>query len=415
MRNIMQGNVLSVLVRVRTITGFPARHGVGNAPERDTFATVWAAPQSRPSPSPAMSTTAFTVVHTTRLHSQAGDQHQLQLCVGDITHTDAPVDLLCLSAFPNDYTPTPTSVVGALARRGISVGTLAAQREGRNLFNRHCWISPRIDHDIRRLLCFEHLRSARLATVQQGAPALVGDVFRAISEHVLAEQPVEGGGRETLACVRIPALSTGDQGGSRGEMLDALLRQAYIHLRGALPVRCLQVVLHPNTPDLLPLLVRAGETLKALELEGTLLEAPEQPVHRLFISYLHDERDRATPIWEAIKALRPNLELFVDRERLVAGHFWKMELMKGLVSSARALCIITDGYPESAECMDEFHQSMSLHLARLGRPFLLPLFHLGQRDFATLPTSMLKVQGIKVAGGEADPMGIARQVVGLVG
>jgi hypothetical protein len=25
------------------------------------------------------------------------------------------------------------------------------------------------------------------------------------------------------------------------------------------------------------------------------------------------------------------------------------------------------------------------------------------------------VQGIKVAGGEADPMGIARQVVGVVG
>jgi hypothetical protein len=362
-----------------------------------------------------MPTAAFSVVHTTRLHSYAGEERLLELCVGDITHTDAPVDLLCLSAFPNDYAPTPTSVVGALDGRGISVGALAAQREGRNLLNRHCWISSRLDHDIRRLLCFEHLQSAQLATVPQGAPALVGDVFRAISEHVLAEQPVEGGTREPLACVRIPALSTGDQGGSRRDMLAALLRQGYIHLRGALPVRRLQVVLHPGTADLLPLLVHAGEILQALQLEGAALEAPEQPVHQLFISYLHRERDRAEPIWRAIKALRPNLSLFIDAEQLTPGHFWKMELMKGLVSSARALCIITDGYPESAECMDEFHASMSLHLARVGRPFLLPLFRLGERDIATLPASMLKVQGIKVAGGEADPMGIARQVVGVVG
>ena len=365
-----------------------------------------------------MSTTDFTVVHTTRLLSFAGDERLLELCVGDITHTDAPVDLLCLSAFPNDYTATATSVVGALHARGIDVKALADQREGRNLLHRHCWISPPIDHDIRRLLCFEHLRSAPLGTAAQGAPALVGDVFRAISEQVLAERPPVQGGEGSqgtpLECVRIPALSTGDQGGNRRDMLAALLRQGYIHLRGALPVRRLQVVLYPATPGLHALLVHAGEVLEALRVEGTTLHAPEQPVHQLFISYLHKERDRAEPIWRAIKALRPDLSLFIDAEQLTPGHFWKMELMKGLVSSARALCIITDGYPESAECMDEFHASMSLHLARRGRPFLLPVFRLGARDIATLPTSMLKVQGIKVPAEGADPAGIAAQVVAQV-
>ena len=73
-------------------------------------------------------------------------------------------------------------MVGALHARGIDVGALAAEREGRNLLHRHCWISPPMDHDIRRLLCFEHLDSAQVGTAAQGAPALVGDVFRAISE-----------------------------------------------------------------------------------------------------------------------------------------------------------------------------------------------------------------------------------------
>jgi hypothetical protein len=49
----------------------------------------------------------------------------------------------------------------------------------------------------------------------------------------------------------------------------------------------------------------------------------------------------------AIKALRPNLSLYIDAEQLTPGHFWKMELMKGLVSSARALCIITDGWEDA--------------------------------------------------------------------
>ena len=35
----------------------------------------------------------------------------------------------------------------------------------------------------------------------------------------------------------------------------------------------------------------------------------------MFISYLHKERDRAEPIWRAIKALRPDLSLFIDAEQ----------------------------------------------------------------------------------------------------
>lgn len=350
----------------------------------------------------AMSHSGLHVVHATRLRSHQGQDRVLEICVGDITHTDEHVDLLCLSAFPGDYTPTPSSVVGALHARGIEVQSLAASREGQNLLNRHCWVSPELQHPIRRLLCFEHLRSARIGSTKHGAPGLVGDVFRAITEFVLArraEGAKAGAAPEPLGCVRIPALSSGDQGGNVREMLGAILRQGYIHLRGELPVRRLQIVLHPGLQGLHGLLVHVGETLEALRVEGAGLVVPEAPVHHLFVSYLHRDRGQAESIWSEMKAQRPDLSLFIDSERLSPGHFWKMELMKGLVSSSRSLCIITDGYPESGECMDEFHASMSLHLARRGQPFLLPLFLLRQRDLSTLPASMLRVQGLD--GGRA--------------
>ena len=48
---------------------------------------------------------------------------------------------------------------------------------------------------------------------------------------------------------------------------------------------------------------------------GDVFRAISDRVHQLFISYRHKERDRAEPIWRVIKALRPDLSLFIDGEQ----------------------------------------------------------------------------------------------------
>ena len=46
---------------------------------------------------------------------------EFELFQGDITSLPFETDLLCLSAFKDDYTPTNSSIIGQLYKKGINV------------------------------------------------------------------------------------------------------------------------------------------------------------------------------------------------------------------------------------------------------------------------------------------------------
>jgi len=56
---------------------------------------------------------------------------RIELWQGDLTGLapDDAVDALLISAFPDDYTPTPESLIGALAAKGLSVDALARYKD----------------------------------------------------------------------------------------------------------------------------------------------------------------------------------------------------------------------------------------------------------------------------------------------
>ena len=54
----------------------------------------------------------------------------IELYQGDLTElkADEAVDVLIVSAFPDDYVPTPSSLIGGLYRKGVDVRQLAKSK-----------------------------------------------------------------------------------------------------------------------------------------------------------------------------------------------------------------------------------------------------------------------------------------------
>src|SRR5678816_2764564 len=108
----------------------------------------------------------------------SGQTRKVELLVGDLAELPAEhaVDVLVVSAFPDDYTPTYSSLIGALHGVGVSVDALSHQKEFDLRKYSSCWLSRVIDRpevQFRRILCFEPLTRGR-------ATEIVGDIFRSI-------------------------------------------------------------------------------------------------------------------------------------------------------------------------------------------------------------------------------------------
>lgn len=73
---------------------------------------------------------------------------EFELIHGDITALPFKVDLLCISAFRNDYAPTHSSVVGHLHRKGINVERLSHQLYLDFKASLGVWVSSSVPNDI---------------------------------------------------------------------------------------------------------------------------------------------------------------------------------------------------------------------------------------------------------------------------
>ncbi|WP_373069865.1 toll/interleukin-1 receptor domain-containing protein [Gemmatimonas sp.] len=253
------------------------------------------------------------------------------------------------------------------------------------------------------------------------SPNLVGNVFSAVRDLVLSGATLESETPESvperlLERVRIPLLATGDQESNRGDMLEAIIRQAYLILIGQLPVRRVEIVLQPNAPDLHQLLVRAGRAVEQVRAEWTqhhpaVLASLPSTDFDFFVSYWRTDASRVDPVIKAMRRIKPGLRLFIDREQLTAGRLWKADLMSGLARSRRALCFITDGYADSPECMDEFHASLCISRECSRSGFLRPILRLNTRLVERLFATLSRIHCIDARPPELHLDEVARMVL----
>lgn len=286
------------------------------------------------------------------------DIKRIELLSGDLTNIppEHAVDVLIVSAFPDDYVPTSGSLVGALSRKGLSVAALAKNKQQDLTQNFSCWLSHPVELDgdglrFRRILCFEPLRKGRPAEV-------VDDIFRALAPFAFAEPHVRS--------VAIPIVAAGDQPQSETEMVRALLTAAHRWLQEGFPLRTIKLVIYERNPteavrDLfrreaarlgMPPSMTAALQEEPLHYSSVVAKAPHYDV---FISYSRADEIPAQHFYDHL--LNAGLRVFMDRSAIQTGASWLQSIFDALAACRLTAVLYSPDFLKSKPCQDEFNIS----------------------------------------------------------
>lgn len=267
---------------------------------------------------------------------------RVELHQGDLTslRPDEAVDLLVISAFPNDYTPTSSSLIGSLYKKGLSVADLALSKEIdlRQYFS--CWLSQNIEPEdpglrYSRILCFEPL-------IRGEPPELVGDIFRSLA-------PILGNdlGISTIA---MPLVAAGDQGYSVSTMLRPLLDAAIQWMERGLPLECIKIVTHSD-------LVTSEARKVFLKKKATYSTVPSKEDfgtdYDVFISYAHENTPQMQMLENELNKYA--LRIFLDRKDIDIGSPWQPQIFESLDRCRKVVALLSPGYLKSKVCKEEFN------------------------------------------------------------
>lgn len=298
-----------------------------------------------------------------------GQDRSVMLFVGDISQLpqDEAVDLLVVSAFPNDYLPTRTSVIGALHRRGVSVEELARDKEVDLRAFSSCWLSRPInrpDIAFRRILCFEPPEQGSVAEV-------VGDIFRSIFPFTTRTSPISQ--------IALPVIAAGARKEPPEKMLEVLADTAVHWLSIGLPVDRIKIVVSESVD------VQAQQEVFRQVKQRFAYLAPPSPSFEfdVFVSYCHKNKDEVDCLVDTLRTERPSLRLFLDRLELNPGAAWQQKIFEALDASRKVVCVYSPDYLQSKVCLEEFNIAL-LRQRKSSDNLLLPIY----LRSANLPTYM---------------------------
>jgi hypothetical protein len=324
---------------------------------------------------------------------------RLELLVGDLTEmpTEHAVDALVVSAFPGDYAPTPTSLIGALATKGLSVARLARDKEWDLRGNFNCWVSrelsPQPGLPYQRLMCFEP--TTELPPVDR-----VGDIFRALEPFSHAPPFIQS--------VAIPLVTTGDRGGDADFIAAALVNAAWHRLQEGHPIRTVKIVVRneavgervaryfedshtafgvdatfrsgipPTGVTRSERLLRnaAASEMAVLHSNISALSISSKRSHSAegydaFVSYSRRDQDAARIVAEALRAT--GARIFIDELEIDLGVAWQQTIFDALEKCRCVVALYSPDFLKSKVCQDEFAAAMILRRRRDDPAFISPL------------------------------------------
>ncbi len=273
------------------------------------------------------------------------------------TPPEDPVDLIIVSAFHNDYTPTPISIIGALYRKGISVAKLAEDKQVDFRGTAGFWLSKPLPEGsssvgVRQVLCFEP------HTLGGSPPEVVGQLFRGLF-------PFLPDGRESKVAMAV--IATGAIGAEPKAMLRALVSAAAIYMKRGLPIGELRIM--EQNPKRSALLAPVFAELKSLATPAQIDVSGHE--FQVFLSFSRTDTSAADEVLQALRS--SGKSVFDYRVSINTGEVWQTEIERALSRCLKMVALLTPAYLQSPECLEELSMGHLLHKRRR-MPFLFPLY-----------------------------------------
>lgn len=301
---------------------------------------------------------------------------RVELHHGDLTRIppEEAVDVLVVSAYPNDYVPTSGSLIGALHGAGLSVADLAQRKavDLRHAFS--CWLSEDLGDDaarfgFRRILCFE-------PSVRGAPEAVVGEIFQSLMPFAHGDPPIRS--------LAMPLVASGDQRVPVEEMFTPLLEAAVHWLALGLPIDRLKIVEHDGAKAM-----DLAERFAAFKATHPAVHVPERDrfAYDLFVSYSHENSDAVDFLVAELQRRKPDVRIFLDRQQLEPGHSWQQKILDSLVACRSVVAVYSPAYLQSKMCKEEFGIAWHMNVEADGG-VLLPVY----LSSADLPAYMKLLQ-----------------------
>ena len=266
---------------------------------------------------------------------------------------------MIVSAFPDHYAPTTTSLIGALDGSGISVAELAASKLYDLRVTCAFWLSQPLRGadaalNIGQIACFE-------PRMLGAPPELVGNLFRACFPF------------STSAATKssaMPVLASGSQGWPADVMLRSILEAASHWLARGLAISELKIV--ERDPERAAELAATMADFKA-KTAISALKPPQSTAFDVFLSFSSFDAEAADCARVALQKRGDTKRVFDFRIDIDKGKSWQEELDRAISSSRSIVVLLSPSYFASPECREELMQAR-LRNKRSDRPLLFPVY-----------------------------------------
>ena len=233
------------------------------------------------------------------IYRGAGDFCQIELYSGNLADQhDLPVaDALVVSAYPNEYSETPTSLIGDLARKAqISVAYLARHKASDFRTEYDWWLSEALTTGsterirAKRILCFE---PPDLASVESG--------------HRFMAALITSANIAKLHTFTLPIILSGDQGADLEKTLTLLLNEIQAAFEEGVYLDAVRIVALPEFG------ARASEVFKRWKNSYLPMQFNRSDVKSwdVFLSYFTEDGKLVDKIEAGLDGL--GIEIFRDR------------------------------------------------------------------------------------------------------